>query len=103
MNAPRHDPEELKAALDAYQAAQNENARLAAALEEARRKAFAYGPVLSKARDHAAALLKREGGTVVHNEEFWKLDGAAVRHEPVKVNLDALDELRLTPTDSKAA
>lgn len=103
MNAPRHDPEELKAALDAYQAAQNENARLAAALVEARNKAFAHGATLSKARERAAALLKREGGTVVHNEEFWKVDGEAVRHEPVKVNLDALDELRLTPTDSRAA
>ena len=104
MNAPRHDPDELKAALDAFAAAQREDERLQAAREDALRKHYAHGLVLRRAREKAAELLKREGGSVVHNDQFWKTDGQAVTHEPVKVNLDALDELRLTePPSEKAA
>lgn len=103
MNAPRHDPDELKAALDAFAAAQREDERLRAAQQDAQRKHYAHVEVLKTAREKAAALLKREGGSVVHNEQFWKTDGQTVSHEPVRVNLDALDELRLTESPSEKA
>lgn len=95
MNAPKHDPDALKAALDEYARTESEHIRLRRAKDEAHAAAFAHGSVLQAARKAAVELLRREGGTVVHNDEFWKVTDQALSHEPVKVNLDALDELRL--------
>lgn len=105
MNAPRHDPDALKAALDEYARTEAEHSRLRRLSEEARAAAFAHNTALETARKKAHELLRREGGTVVHNDEFWKVDGQRLVHEAVKVNLDAIDELRLhsPPSEDKAA
>ena len=112
MNAPRHDPDELKAALDAYDAAEREQLRLDQARDEAHKKALRHGAVLNAARQRAATVLKREGGTVTYGDRFWKADqDGRVTQEPVRVNLDAIDEVKkhqatalvLTPTEPEQA
>lgn len=112
MNAPRHDADELKAALDAYAAAESEQTRLDQAREAAHKKALQHGSVLNAARERAARVLRREGGTVTYGDNFWKADqNGRVTYEPVRVNLDAIDEVKkhqataliLTPTDPGAA
>lgn len=112
MNAPRHDPEALKAALDAFLDHETQELqlkeqlnRLSADLNRLRTRYIAI-------RDEAADALKKEGGRVVHNGQFWKLeDTGRVSHEDASLNLDAIEAVRrgepvaltLTSPTSKAA
>lgn len=102
---PRNDhaAEDLKAALDAFAAAESEADRRLRVKTQAAAEYFQYFTVVDKARDRARELLRRAGGTVVHNEEFWRLEGQGLKHETVRINLDAADQLRLTPPPSERA
>lgn len=112
MNAPRHDPEELKAALDAFAEAERVHDELKMQREQLYRKVGHQSTVVGHARERAAKALKREGGAVTYGERFWKVDDHGyVTCEPVRVNLDAIDEVKkhketaliLTPGESEKA
>lgn len=112
MNAPRHDPDELKAALDTFLEAEQQEAALKAQREDLSRRIGQQAAIFSAARDRASKLLLREGGAVTYGERFWKAEESGrVTHEPVRVNLDAIDEVKrhkatnlvLTPNEEKAA
>jgi hypothetical protein len=109
MNAPRHDPDQLKAALDAFAAAERKAAELEDERARVAKAIWAHGAVLNQAREAAAKLIAKEGGSVIHADQFWKTEDGRVVREPVRVNLDAIEEVRrhqatelhLTPPDSE--
>lgn len=113
MNAPRHDPDALKAALAAYLEALRIDAELRAARDLANRRCLQYGETFGKARQAAATAIKREGGSLMYDGYFWEVDrNGCLTVKQVNVNVDAIDavkrheptELHLTPpTAEKAA
>lgn len=95
MNAPRHDPDELKAALEALADALRIDHELLEQRERVTRQIGAHAHVLIKARNAAARVLRREGGTVTYGDQFWSVDhNGYVTCQPVRVNLDAIEEVR---------
>lgn len=112
MNAPRHDPEEIKAALNALHEVLTRQHSLRQQADALRRQAFQLESVIGPAREKASKLLRQEGGTVIHEGRTWKVNShGAVSFEDAGVNLDAISnvqrheptELHLTPPASEKA
>jgi hypothetical protein len=110
MNTPRHDADALKAALTAYLEAERIDTELRAARDLAQRRCLQYGETLGKARQTAAAAIRREGGSLMYDGHFWEVNERGyLTVKPVGVNVDAIEavkhheptELQLTPPASE--
>lgn len=95
MNAPRHDPEELKRALDTLAEILQKSHEVQLQRDALARTAHTLAEQERLARGDAGKVLRREGGLVVHNGRMWKVDQhGCVSCEDVGVNLDAIEEAR---------
>lgn len=101
MNAPRHDPDQLKAALVAFLEADRLDAELRAARELAHKRCLQHGEVVGRARQAATAAIRREGGSLMYDGHFWEVDERGhLSVKQVNVNVDAIEAVkRHEPTD----